>query len=170
VRENVSNFLIRPTRFRPIHQRVSEKDLMVKADHLRGGTSKEIEELDNSAMCSICLEGFVVGDAAAHASNKNCPHVFHEKCILSWLVARQDPLCPCCRQQFTVINKLSSRTPQTSIVSQDFVSGLGGESDPQSTISDNIIEDLEAGQCKAQEGGEQQQDNSTIPIPSDSPD
>ena len=81
---------------------------------------------DSSKVCSICLENFKAGDSCAHASTAICRHEFHEDCIVSWLVARQNDLCPCCRQPFTCINP---RTPQTSIASVEQSSTIMGESE-----------------------------------------
>jgi hypothetical protein len=81
---------------------------------------------DLSNVCSICLEEFKVGDRSAHASNAICRHVFHEDCIVSWLVTRQNALCPCCRQPFTCMN---TTTPQTSIASMEKFSTVFGESE-----------------------------------------
>eukprot|EP00538_Stauroneis_constricta_P000791 CAMPEP_0119561444 /NCGR_PEP_ID=MMETSP1352-20130426/17646_1 /TAXON_ID=265584 /ORGANISM="Stauroneis constricta, Strain CCMP1120" /LENGTH=521 /DNA_ID=CAMNT_0007609653 /DNA_START=633 /DNA_END=2198 /DNA_ORIENTATION=+ len=54
-----------------------------------------------ASSCSICLEAFTAGDTVAHAWDDSCPHVFHEDCIVMWLITQQQPLCPCCRQHFT---------------------------------------------------------------------
>lgn len=83
-----------------------------------------------SNVCNICLDMFKVGDVVAHSSHSACTHVFHENCILSWLVTKQNPLCPCCRQQFVVHTTTGTptRTPQTSIASQEpFSSAFFGE-------------------------------------------
>ncbi|KAI2498377.1 hypothetical protein MHU86_16130 [Fragilaria crotonensis] len=49
--------------------------------------------------CAVCLEMYACGEEVIWSSNPNCPHVYHEDCILAWLVRRRKQ-CPCCRQQF----------------------------------------------------------------------
>lgn len=71
--------------------------------------------------CAVCLESLVESERVCWSSNADCPHVFHEHCIVDWLVAlgrrkrrRRESeeeetdrgvadfpmLCPCCRQDF----------------------------------------------------------------------
>lgn len=45
--------------------------------------------------CSICLECFAPGQTICVAKNACCDHVFHEKCIESWLMDHDH--CPNCR-------------------------------------------------------------------------
>jgi hypothetical protein len=52
--------------------------------------------------CAICLESYIVGDSVAWSCNKNCPHAFHQLCIVNYLVKVKDngTPCPMCRQNF----------------------------------------------------------------------
>ena len=60
--------------------------------------------------CAICLEPYCVGEAVVWSCNPDCPHAFHQECILDYLVPkqhRQDEQrakmvapCPCCRREF----------------------------------------------------------------------
>lgn len=56
--------------------------------------------------CAICLEFYVAGDKVAYSSNTACPHVFHEKCCTSWIIASASQQCPCCRQTFLSLTDL----------------------------------------------------------------
>ena len=53
----------------------------------------------NKGSCPICMENFVAGDKQVLLHKKSrpgkTPHVFHEKCINSWL--RVHDSCPLCR-------------------------------------------------------------------------
>lgn len=54
-------------------------------------------------VCSICLSNYAVGNTIVWSSNEACDHVFHEGCILQWLMKQRDgPLCPCCRRDFVL--------------------------------------------------------------------
>lgn len=77
-----------------------------------------------SNICNVCLETFQVGDVVAHSSHSACTHVFHEECIVSWLVTRENPLCPCCRQKF-VVHTGGPDTSLTSMSQEQLESTLG---------------------------------------------
>jgi hypothetical protein len=55
--------------------------------------------------CIICLETYKTGDTVVWASNQECQHAFHRKCIVKYLIKIQKKVaatpCPCCRQRFT---------------------------------------------------------------------
>lgn len=54
-------------------------------------------------VCSICLCNYYVGNSVVWSSNAACEHVFHEHCILQWIMKqREGPLCPCCRRDFVL--------------------------------------------------------------------
>jgi len=50
-------------------------------------------------VCGICLESYTAGDEVCLSYNKDCHHVFHKDCILSWLMNGHED-CPNCRQVF----------------------------------------------------------------------
>jgi len=54
-------------------------------------------------VCSICLCNYYPGNHVVWSSNEACEHVFHEHCILQWIMKqREGPLCPCCRRDFVL--------------------------------------------------------------------
>jgi len=75
--------------------------------------------------CAICLVEYTLSERVCWSSNPNCTHVFHEDCILQWLIMlgrkrsrRQsfsrnpsvkkllnyELCCPCCRRDFVSKN------------------------------------------------------------------
>lgn len=71
--------------------------------------------------CAVCLAKYELSDRVCWSSNSDCTHVFHEDCMLQWLLAlgrkssrgrrfsrnptemqlmEFDKTCPCCRQDF----------------------------------------------------------------------
>ena len=72
-----------------------------------GGSSTLIivdgeKKLSVSACCAICLDEYAVEDAVVWSSNEDCPHVFHQNCIVEYLakVKNIELSCPCCRQTY----------------------------------------------------------------------
>ncbi|KAL3768154.1 hypothetical protein ACHAWO_006524 [Cyclotella atomus] len=76
-------------------------------------------------MCTICLTEFNTEDIACSSSNSECRHLFHQHCIINWLVSvgksnTKSPMvlreccdeellayalrCPCCRNDFHTIS------------------------------------------------------------------
>jgi len=77
--------------------------------------------------CAVCLQEFEDGERVAWSANSDCSHVFHEDCIVRWLVSLgrtkaktqrfsdeptesqllgYDMECPCCRQDFVTKSDL----------------------------------------------------------------
>ena len=67
-----------------------------------------------SNLCAICLDSFHVDDVIVWSSNIQCQHVFHEFCVIDYLVKvkkNKGQPCPTCRQNFIDLidmNKLSN--------------------------------------------------------------
>ena len=62
----------------------------------------ECDSIDNNdddndlQTCLICLESFKEGEAVSWSkTSTTCNHVYHEDCIIPWLINYDD--CPCCR-------------------------------------------------------------------------
>lgn len=83
-------------RKRALIQAFEKHALLLAPRHLND--SKVSSKLSEG--CSICLTNYKVGDSVVQSSNKSCQDLFHQECIASWLITRQSPLCPCCRQLF----------------------------------------------------------------------
>ena len=60
--------------------------------------------------CAICLSDYEVGDQVVWSSNQECPHAFHQECILDWLIKMQPATpCPCCRQEFADFQEMAKQ-------------------------------------------------------------
>jgi len=87
-------------------------------------------------ICAICLDSYLTSDVVCWSSNPCCSHVFHQHCILNWLVAlNRRPInpaehedadadksverlrltCPCCRVPFIGKRKPSEVTSDVSL-------------------------------------------------------
>mmetsp|Transcript_8394 Transcript_8394/g.16010 ORF Transcript_8394/g.16010 Transcript_8394/m.16010 type:complete len:259 (-) Transcript_8394:167-943(-) len=60
------------------------------------GSSSCVPGVSPASCCLICLEGWREGEMICQSAG--CPHIFHQPCIVSWLVHHRD--CPACRQTF----------------------------------------------------------------------
>lgn len=66
------------------------------------------QEEENERTCSICLDIFQVGDSVSWAKYQDsCRHVYHTRCISSWLKKSYE--CPCCRENFNQIRPVGRR-------------------------------------------------------------
>ena len=63
-------------------------------------------KLDTKAECVICMDEYSDGDSIA---TLQCNHLFHKKCILSWL--SQSTSCPMCRTQVSPPSNDELTTP-----------------------------------------------------------
>lgn len=55
-----------------------------------------LESLMEEQTCLICLSGYKLGETFCSANVDDCVHLFHEDCLLEWLMKHDD--CPCCRR------------------------------------------------------------------------
>lgn len=63
--------------------------------------------------CAICLCGYEPGDEVTFSPNVTCQHVFHTECIKAWMVKKEQPLCPCCRQEFCTLEPVAVPSEET---------------------------------------------------------
>jgi hypothetical protein len=61
---------------------------------------KPVIQDDDDGVCAICLVSFQRGDIYGQSSNPSCRHIFHQDCIVGWLITKDDGTCPCCRQPY----------------------------------------------------------------------
>jgi hypothetical protein len=87
---------------------------------VKGGTRH------SSIFCAICLTEYETTERVSWSSNPDCTHVFHEDCVVEWLVSLgrtkskqvrffEEPTeaqllnyqleCPCCRQAFILLKE-----------------------------------------------------------------
>jgi hypothetical protein len=48
--------------------------------------------------CAICMAGINKGDMICESGNPACRHVFHQECMMGWLLVSEH--CPVCRQKY----------------------------------------------------------------------
>merc|ERR1719336_973692 len=73
----------------------------VRINQLHSVKYKDVEgEGSKNTQCSICLEGFELGE---NIKLLPCEHGFHKDCLAPWLdEASGAPSCPICRTEITV--------------------------------------------------------------------
>lgn len=72
---------------------------------------------DDEDVCPICLDNFEVGDIVmfARQNQGSCAHVFHEECLLQWLLEQRENECPTCRNKFIENAGTNSTSSSSSI-------------------------------------------------------
>mmetsp|Transcript_14729 Transcript_14729/g.31431 ORF Transcript_14729/g.31431 Transcript_14729/m.31431 type:complete len:435 (+) Transcript_14729:84-1388(+) len=66
-------------------------------------TNESNEHIDaniSSTSCAICLEPYQPNDRLSYSKYRQCTHVFHTDCIVSWLVDQKRDDCPYCRGRY----------------------------------------------------------------------
>lgn len=71
--------------------------------------------------CAICLIHYEPGCYVTWS--QKCIHVFHRDCILMWLLKKDEPLCPCCRQEF--VDGIGNRR-ETDSLREDLEAAFAG--------------------------------------------
>lgn len=88
---------------------------------------EKVERRQVPIFCAVCLQEFEDSERVSWSANADCTHVFHEDCIVQWLVTlgrikaktqrfsdeptesqllSYDMECPCCRQDFVTKSDL----------------------------------------------------------------
>lgn len=75
-----------------------------------------IQEME--LFCNFCGQRYAVYDDSLQALR--CSHIFHEKCLQSFLNGSENPSCPKCQCRAILMDNISVRTSSVS-------SGNGGE-------------------------------------------
>jgi len=87
------------------HSASSSAESMEYVSSVAGEASQDSHRIPNQ--CAICLCDYEKGDTIVTSFNGDCPHAFHQECIVEWLVKMQDGTpCPCCRQTFVELDEL----------------------------------------------------------------
>ena len=88
------------------------------------------EDMDN-VVCDICQEEYKKGDVMAASRNPACTHLYHQHCIVEWLVNHDE--CPVCRRNY---------------LGRDDKSTVTAESGPSSVDDSETIGDIEMGEIR----------------------
>ena len=113
-------------------QTVADKDIIEKAEKYQSsikvdeelGAVLDHENMDQSSLnlpadgpnadrsvpggCAICLCPYEAGDSVTWSGEECCKHAFHSDCIIPWLAKKNEPKCPCCRQDYCVVEPVSA--------------------------------------------------------------
>lgn len=130
---------------------------------------------DDEDVCPICLDNFEVGDRVMFSrhNESTCAHVFHDECLLQWLLEQRENECPTCRACFIAdleTNSIVSSSPSTADTNENSIiesdeetmssqsSGDIEEGNSSCSSTDNTQTDENKGEMK---GGKEDDDNAT---------
>lgn len=90
----------RPASFRDDYIDIDDDDVQIRLPQSVTSNDTVRPARLVSGSCAICLCQYEEGNVIAWSSKEDCHHAFHHDCILTWLLKKREPLCPCCRQEF----------------------------------------------------------------------
>ena len=92
--------------------------------------------------CAICLCEYELGDTIVISCNVECPHAFHQECILEWLVKVQEGTpCPCCRRTFVDLEKSIPQSVRNTNNNNNN-DGVNGDRNTNSTVSRTTVSNV----------------------------
>lgn len=81
-------------------QPTAMKHLPSRHEFLSGGLEHYKPPPNQQAICSICLEQITPGSSQrCGVQVPSCSHVFHKKCLKTWLQRQHNNTCPTCREE-----------------------------------------------------------------------
>mmetsp|Transcript_6753 Transcript_6753/g.9660 ORF Transcript_6753/g.9660 Transcript_6753/m.9660 type:complete len:318 (-) Transcript_6753:242-1195(-) len=103
--------------------REKQEPITITSDPNHHQQQQKVEKRSVPIFCAICLSEYETCDRVCWSSNTDCSHVFHEDCILQWLISSgkkrsmnefftrhptdekllEHEFCPCCRQDFICV-------------------------------------------------------------------
>ncbi|VEU40988.1 unnamed protein product [Pseudo-nitzschia multistriata] len=95
---------------------------------------------DDEDVCPICLDNFEVGDMvmwSRNAGKHSCSHVFHEECLLQWLLEQRENECPTCRACFIEMDDKTEENEND----ESTAPSTGGEASQPGANNDGDIEE-----------------------------
>jgi hypothetical protein len=98
---------------------------------------------DDEDVCPICLDNFEVGDIVMFSrhNHSSCSHVFHEDCLLQWLLEQRENDCPTCRACFISDHATDSSSASTTDTDENS-SSLSDEPEDSSTNDESIVDEI----------------------------
>mmetsp|Transcript_14530 Transcript_14530/g.40071 ORF Transcript_14530/g.40071 Transcript_14530/m.40071 type:complete len:290 (-) Transcript_14530:1766-2635(-) len=131
--------------------------------------------------CAICMEEeYDVGDALLISPNQNCRHIFHEECILEYLIQqslKQDERtgrvaevvlvesapCPYCRQDFLCLSKKKKKRRKKKRLESQATTSVTSVESPGASSHGFCLPADDDPESSPEENAEQQSRNITEP-------